>query len=335
MDMNNFNKPASVRLEASTLCQLRCPDCYMRKGNYCELKAGYLTFENFKKFLELNPYVGRIELSNSGEIFLNPDLKKIIELAAQKNIALSAVNGVNFNTVSDEMLETLVKYKFQILGISLDGASQETYAQYRVNGNFDRVIANIRKLNDYKKQYSSEFPRLIWSYIIFEHNDTETEICRAMELSKSLEMEPAFRNAWNGYKTKHAEIITNQGYRTGIYDRQTDKELLLCSLLWNLPQINWDGRLYGCCCNFWKPYNTANAFSVELEKILTSHAVVATKQMLMGKGTDRNSPCLSCGHYKTMQAKGQVIDENLELKFSPKVFVVANLKGVLRRLRKS
>jgi hypothetical protein len=167
---------------------------------------------------------------------------------------------------------------------------------------------------------------LRWVYILFEHNDTEAEIRTAIKLAAELGMELIFYLPWNGYRSCNTEMVKKAGFPMGMAKPH-------CYMFWTSPQINWDGRFYGCCCNALQAFDTENAFSVELEKILTSPAVVATKQMLMGKGTDRNSPCLSCGRYKTMQAQGQVIGENLELKFSPKVFVKAKLKGQLRRVR--
>ena len=56
------------------------------------------------------------------------------------------------NNATDEMLEALVKYGFAHMRCSIDGASNESYSQYRIRGNFDRVISNIRKINEYKKQ---------------------------------------------------------------------------------------------------------------------------------------------------------------------------------------
>jgi hypothetical protein len=70
--------PKMVRIEASTLCQLNCKDCYMRKSDSGALGKGYLKFSDFKNFIKNNKFVKSIELSNSGEIFLNPDLIHIL-----------------------------------------------------------------------------------------------------------------------------------------------------------------------------------------------------------------------------------------------------------------
>ncbi len=89
-------------------------------------------------------------------MFLNPDLLEIIEYAYSRSVILTASNGVNLNTVKDNVLEELVKYKFRSLTCSIEGASNETYKVYRVGGDFDKVLENIMKINHCKKKYRSE-----------------------------------------------------------------------------------------------------------------------------------------------------------------------------------
>lgn len=83
-----------------------------------------------------------------------------MKYAYTRNIQLTAQNGVNFNAVKEDLLEGLVKYNFRIFSCSIDGSSLETYGAYRVNGNFDRVIQNIKKLYTYKRLYKRDAPRL-------------------------------------------------------------------------------------------------------------------------------------------------------------------------------
>ena len=140
-------KPKSVKLEACSICQLNCETCYMRQHNSGDVGKGYLKAKDFEKFLQMNPYVERIELSDNGEVFLNPELEEIIKIAFKYQVVnkhpikLNAGNGVNCNNVKDSDLEALVKYgNFEHITFSIDGASQEVYSQYRRNGNFDKVI---------------------------------------------------------------------------------------------------------------------------------------------------------------------------------------------------
>ena len=96
---NASELPKRVRIEASSKCQLDCVECYMRTdpegvANGCQL--GNLKFKDFKKFVDEND-IESVEISNHGEIFLNPELDKIIKYAYEKGIELNAGNGVNLN----------------------------------------------------------------------------------------------------------------------------------------------------------------------------------------------------------------------------------------------
>jgi len=115
-------------------------------------------------------------------------------------------NGVNLNTISDEVAEALVKFKFKHIQVSIDGASQEIYSQYRINGNFDTVIRNIQKINEYKLKYKSKYPELFWQYVLMEHN--ENDVINAKKIAKMLGMPISFKLTWdNGYIPKNVEML--------------------------------------------------------------------------------------------------------------------------------
>jgi MoaA/NifB/PqqE/SkfB family radical SAM enzyme len=310
-----FRLPESVRLDASTLCQLNCVDCYMRKENYCGLGAGYLKYADFVKFLEMNPFVKKIELSNSGEMFMNPDLLKIIEYAHQKGIRLIAFNGVNFNSVSDEMLEALVKFQFYGLNLSIDGASQEVYVKYRRGGNFDKVIANIKKVNAYKEQYHSAYPILRWQYIVMEQTDNENEMRKAYKMAKELNMRMFYKQDWSGYVPKNRQVIEELtgDLRTEISISENVKWVPCCQL-WLTPQINWNGRFLACCCGM-NEFDI-NVFETGLEKCLKSKLIKNSKRMLMTGISCEESACYKCWFYKQIEIENNFITSKEILEYA-------------------
>ena len=101
---NTIGSPAQIRLEASSYCNLRCPSCATTTGYVHNLAVGggFLRLEDFRKLLDDNPGLDCIELSNFGEIFLNPALSSMLELAHQRGVKLTAENGVNLNKVRPE-----------------------------------------------------------------------------------------------------------------------------------------------------------------------------------------------------------------------------------------
>ena len=104
--MTSLSKPRMIRLEASSACQLRCHDCpNASKAILPTVGRGFLRLSDFQKFLDKNPWIARIELSNYGEIFLNPDLLAIIKHAYDRKVVLTADNGANLNNVKSSVLE--------------------------------------------------------------------------------------------------------------------------------------------------------------------------------------------------------------------------------------
>ena len=297
MHKNNIKH---IRIDASTICQLKCPVCQTSQGLNKKniVGSGFLKFKNFKKFINTNPNMKMIELSNWGEIFLNPEINDIIKYAFTKKIALTATNGVNLNHVKEDTLKYLVKYKFKFLLISIDGASQEIYSKYRINGNFNKVIDNIKKINDYKKEFKSNYPTLRWQFIKFGHNIHELPLAKKM--AKKLNMSFVIKDNW---KRDYSPI--NQKKNISISKKKSAKitnnifNPFFCSYLWTAPQINWDGKLLGCCINSW--YNFGNVFNENLSDLINKDIYIHTKNVLLGKEKpNKNFPCLYCPIYENL-----------------------------------
>ena len=299
--------PFKIGLDASTVCQLKCPSCPNALGKIAQtLGSKFLKFEDFKKTIDSNPWIRSIELSNWGEIFLNRELLKIAEYAYKKKVVLNAGTGVNLNTVSEEMLEGLVKYRFGRITFSIDGASSETYKIYRKGGDFKTVMANIRKINEFKVKYQSALPKLLWQFIVFGHN--EHEILLAGQMARKFGMEFYVKFAWDDFSPVKNEEVVRDLLGTGVMNRKGYREKYgkiyltqtVCYKLWVNPQINCDGRVLGCSVNYWGDYG--NAFQEDLIGILNNEKMNYARAMLLGKKEEREDiPCTRCSRYKEMK----------------------------------
>lgn len=308
--------PKTIRIDASTYCQLRCAGCAIQKNNVDGLGKGFLKFENFKRFLDDNTQIERVELSNSGEIFLNPDLIKIMEYSYQKDVALEADMGTNFNTVSDEQLHALVDYKFRFISFSIDGASQETYSQYRCGGNFDNVIDNIKKLLEIKNKKGSHYTEMRWQFVPNEFN--EGEIAQVKALTKELGIPIWFKlNFIGGYKPSNSELLKAQTGLSEITRAEYLEKYELpylnedCLQVFLDPQFNWDGMFLGCC-RCWKHGFKPNLFDDGLEACINSEDVRRFKEFLLLHDPDseyyKDLPCWNCALWKGRKKFGKVLE---------------------------
>ncbi len=77
----------------------------------------------------------------------------------------------------------------------------------------------------------------------------------------------------------------------------------ICHQLWDMPQINWDGKNLGCCRNFWGDFG-GNAFTNGLEACLNSEKMSYARDMLLGLKEARDDiPCTTCNIYLSMKSE--------------------------------
>lgn len=306
--------PAILYIDGSAGCQLRCPTCPTTGRSTPPLfGSGYLHFQDLKALLERNPQIRSVELENRGELFLNPDLLRIIEYAHQKGIALTSNTGVNLNTVGEGVLEGLVKYGFRSLVCSIDGATPETYAIYRRRGDFNKVMAHIRTINHFKKVYGSEYPKLTWQFVVFGHNEHELPDARRMaaELGMGFMTKMSWDSAFSPIKDKEFVMaqtgwpaVTREEYAAITGD---DYMRSVCLALWHGPRINWDGRVLGCCWNTWAEFGM-NAFADGLVPAMNSEKMAYARRMLQGKVPPRPGiPCTTCSLYIKRRETGHFL----------------------------
>ena len=223
--------------------------------------------------------------------------------------------GVNFNTVTQEQLEALVKYRFSFISVSIDGASQQSYAKYRRGGNFDVVIENIKALQAIKKERESEYPKLSWQFVLNQYD--EEDIPKAKRMAEELGIPIVFKlNFLPSYIPVRDEMIRAE---TGL-DCITRNEFIEknhmpylgddCLQMFIDPQFNYDGTLLGCS-RVEKDYFGANIFRDGLKQALHAPKFVKTKELLLQsnpiKARYSDLPCWNCTMRKVRAKYGKTI----------------------------
>lgn len=310
--------PDTLRVEAASICQLRCPTCPTAAGQIRDtIGSGFLRVEDFERLLDSRPSISHVELSNWGEIFTNREFPEILRAAHRRGVALHADNGVHLNVVSRPVLDALVQYQFRSMTCSIDGAREDTYARYRRGGALGAVLDNIRYVNSAKAKNRAPFPRLTWQYVVFGHNEEEIPEARALasELGMTFRLKLSWNDAFSPVRDRdrvrreigHAATLAE--YRSDQGANYLQKEI--CSQLWRSPQVNWDGRVLGCCFNTWGDFG--NAFREGLEETINGEAMTRARQMLQGEAPPSPEvPCSTCAHYRAMKEEGSwVTDEQI------------------------
>ncbi len=248
--------PLAMVIEPTNICNLHCPLCPTGIGN-AGRDRGKLSLTLFRTIIErISDYIYYVNMYNNGEPFLNKDIYEQISLCTKRNLLTSVSSNLSVPFRNEE-INRLIESGLTYLYVSLDGASPETYSQYRVNGNFDLVVANMKKIIDLKQKTGSSYPKIEWQFIVFKHN--ESEIDEAKKIAGEIGVDNiSFVGA----------IIEDMGQRTGEKEKkewapenknfQRMEEEKKCRWLWTHGVINWDGGVSPCCWAYYKKDDFGN-----------------------------------------------------------------------------
>jgi hypothetical protein len=234
------SRPVKLTLEATSACNLSCPACFTGAGEVGRARGG-MSLDLYRKLMdELGPYLFEVEFYNWGEPLLHKPIFTMIEEAHRHGVGTTV--STNFSIPWDEeRAERLVASGLSVLGVSIDGARQETYEQYRVGGRLDLVLRNCRLVADAKRRLGSSM-RLIWEFHAFPHNVDDVPAARLLAGELGMEFFPS--KGW---------VIGDE------WDPQSEYRFLYlpgparrCWFLWHQAVVNNDGGVAPCCGTFYR-----------------------------------------------------------------------------------
>lgn len=242
--------PFWLTIDPANLCNLRCPFCPTGQERGSRTK-GVLSLDDFKRVMnELGPYLIHIDFCNWGEPLLNKDIYRMIKYAKEYNIDTKIDS--NLNHFSEQDAEAMILSGLDKLIMSIDGTAQETYSKYRIGGDFNKVMENLKILLAKRKELKRSNPYIAWQFLVFRHN--EHEIDKAKEMGRDLgvdtvDITKAFigREDWiplnEEYSNYRKEKIEKQ-YTSDYFKPPKDK---FCNWPWEAIVVNCNGSISPCC----------------------------------------------------------------------------------------
>src|SRR5579884_135409 len=227
-------RPVVVKVEPTNVCNFRCPGCRTGSGQDTSPR-GALDLDNFKKIIDRTyRHAFKVILYMWGEPLINKDIFAMIRYARSKNLATQISS--NMNVFRPGYAEALVDAGLEQLIVAFDGATQETYQVYRVNGQLQKVMDNVRAVLEARRAKKKKFPQVELQFIAFPHNQHEVPQARAMAAELGVDRFTIIQSLSN---TNKARAKTGADGRP----RQPDK----CNALYMMACFNWDGSFSPCC----------------------------------------------------------------------------------------
>lgn len=214
--------PVHVDIELSAKCQLACSMCAYGTGDFDESKQGMMPRDVALDALYQAAAGGAksVKLNFRGEPGLSQDLAPMTLTAKMLGFTEVAIN-TNLTSFSRRRLVELCEAGLDLMIVSIDGATQETYESIRVKGDFIKLIRNLQFV--YKRW---DRPRIRIQMVVQERNSHETDLLNLT------------------FEDLCDEIVFQDIRQSNSGQRKK------CPQPWQRLVVMWDGKV-GACCHNW------------------------------------------------------------------------------------
>lgn len=270
-------KPFYIIIEPTNYCDHNCPRC----GTHTKREKGFMEIRLYKEIIDFfKPYCMKNSLYGQGESFLHKDIFEMIDYS-EKNKCPVTISS-NFNCLTSVQLQKLLDSGLNRLIVCVDGASQESHARYRQNGDLHKVLTNLRTLAELKTKGRYKNPTIEVQTIAFSYIQNELNTISKMVKECGADI----------------HLIRKDMFSTAA---NTGKKMD-CATLWGAVYITWDGTIFPCeqfCMksdlrrlSFKEVQNGIDYWNDELT--VKARSIIKNKY---GNSSPDGIPCTHCFHF--------------------------------------
>jgi radical SAM protein with 4Fe4S-binding SPASM domain len=245
-----WGTPYAASIEPTTACNLGCPECPSGLKQFTR-ETGRLTVQENKKILDqIGSNLFYINYYFQGEPFLNPQFLDLIREAKSRNIYTATSTNAHF--ISEKKAVEIIDSGLSRLIISIDGITQETYEDYRIHGQLEKVLSGTRAIVNAKKAKKATTPHVIWQFLVTGKN--EHEIPKLKELARAYEVDELRLKSIQVYEFEHGNPLIPKNEKYSRYKRLANGKYKMkaalgnhCWRMWSSTVLTWNGIVVPCC----------------------------------------------------------------------------------------
>lgn len=288
--------PMTISIEPTTACNLRCPECPSGLRAFSR-PTGNLKQDFFRKTIdELHKQLIYLIFYFQGEPYINPGFLDMVKYAKDKGIY--TITSTNGHFLNDANAKKTIESGLDRMIISVDGTTQETYENYRKEGNLESVLQGARNIVKWKKEMNSATPHTIFQFLVVKPN--EHQIDEIYKIAEEIGIDEVKLKTAQVYEYEQGNdliptIEKYSRYKKNINGTYSVKNKLLnhCWKLWHACVITWDGLVVPCCFDKDAQHRLGDMKDKPFKEIWQGEDYDKFRKQLL-KGRDQIDICKNC-----------------------------------------
>jgi MoaA/NifB/PqqE/SkfB family radical SAM enzyme len=230
--------PDRVYVESTNVCNLDCIMC--PTGLHIDTRPkGFIDWDLFTAVIdEIAPFAEAVVLHSWGEPLLHPRIIDMIAYAKERGLWVET--STNATKLTEEISRKLLNAGLDLIYLSMDGLTKETYEKVRVKGKFEEVLGNIERFLELKRELGSHIEADIQIVRLSETDAEVEEFVRRWQQSHADKINIKELDTWGGQIDDVSALAVDDS-ANGVNTHRKP-----CPNLWYHCHIHWDGVLVSC-----------------------------------------------------------------------------------------
>ena len=294
----------ALQIETSSICNFRCDSCPLSMPGY-DRPEKHLSAADFTRILDAFPEVEKVELQGIGEVFLNPCLFDLVEVAVRRGVQVHTFS--NASRIERDTARRIVASGLSLINFSMDGADEETFRKLRKGGTLKRYRRCVTNLVEARRAMGSATPAIGVMSVLSKRN--YRQIPRMLAIAEELGVDSIIFTKINaGPKKELEDILLGAEERAWIgslppyrgrvqvvwaYVPWTKRERMECYWPKHMSYVTVEGDVTPCC-NYYdsREIRLGNVLEQSGAEVWNGEAYRAFRRRLMsGDLPDRCRTC--------------------------------------------
>lgn len=312
--------PVAVKIDISPMCNLSCTVCVHAdpNGNPALEKQVFdpkhrMSVEQFRRIIDqIKGRVSAVSLYYVGDPLVHPNLDEMCTIAYDAGLNVHISTNFSF-ALTDARIRRIVQSGLTHLSVCVDGLSQEKYEMTRVGGRIDRVLSNLKRVCEFRREMGRHYPRVEVQYLKFQHNLDELEDAEAMMERLGVDQFTSFWGDLHNYTDGDPDVFK-------VIRPREARGMPRCYWPHSSIVIKYNGDVIPCCSyrigmqytEQDDPRILGNVFRTSLADVWNNEKYRRARRLVNDPGAVLHDPslqddfCYGCGVlYETTERKGR------------------------------
>tara|TARA_B100001109_G_scaffold243594_1_gene229551 strand:- start:76 stop:822 length:747 start_codon:yes stop_codon:yes gene_type:complete len=242
---------------------------------------GTMKFDLFKKVVDEADEIGTgaITLGSRGEPSLHKNIDEFVNYIGSKKNIFEKKFITNATKLNLNLINALLRSKFNIVQISADHYIKEDYEELRLGSNFEEIVQNVDNLYKVRNK---------------DYADSITEIrVSGVDAKKTLN-----RKEFEKFWIQRSDHVTS-GYaheRWDTYNNKKHPEINTpCEDLWDRMYVWFDGKTNPCDADYKSYLSYGNLNENSIKEVWNSDKILELRKKHLSENRKDIVPCDRCG----------------------------------------